>query len=237
LWLRHTNETHAWADLPLSTSREVQAFFDMSTFTVVGNGRSTAFWMGRWLMGQAIKDIAPSLLHFISRRDIANTTVAAGLQARAWVRQISQGVTVPAMREYLNVWDLVSQVQLGDSEDRLVWRWSPDGVYSSKSAYRALLMTSHPIPGCSRIWSTWGPLRVKIFLWLAVRRRHWTADRRRRHGLDTDDHCYLCDQEPETIDHIITSCSFSRQVWWNILTVLGADVSQIRGGTLVDWWD
>jgi hypothetical protein len=55
----------------------------MSTFTVVDNGRSTAFWTGRWLLGHAIKDIAPSLLHFISRRDIANTTVAAGLQARA----------------------------------------------------------------------------------------------------------------------------------------------------------
>jgi hypothetical protein len=114
LWLRHIDETRAWAKLPLSTSREVQAFFDMSTFTVVGNGRSTAFWTGRWLLGQAIKDIAPSLLHFISRRDIANTTVVAGLQARAWVRQISRGITVPAMREYLNVFDLVSQVQLSD---------------------------------------------------------------------------------------------------------------------------
>lgn len=108
LWLRHTDETRVWADLPLSTSREVRAFFDMSTFTVIGNGRSTSFWTGRWLMGHAIKDIAPSLLHFISRRDIVNTTVAAGMQARAWVRQISRGITVPAMREYLNVWDMVS---------------------------------------------------------------------------------------------------------------------------------
>jgi hypothetical protein len=43
LWLRHTNETRAWAELPFSTSREVQTFFNMSTFTIVGNGRSTAF--------------------------------------------------------------------------------------------------------------------------------------------------------------------------------------------------
>jgi hypothetical protein len=38
--------------------------------------------------------------------------------------------------------------------------------------------------------------------------------------------CHLCDQESETIDHIIASCSFSRQVWWNILTVLGANATQ-----------
>jgi hypothetical protein len=59
--------------------------------------------------------------------------------------------------------------------------------------------------------------------------RHLTADRRQRHGLQADDHCYLCDQEPGTIDHIIISCSFSRQIWWNILEALGADASRIGG--------
>jgi hypothetical protein len=36
-------------DLPLSTAKEVQDFFQMSTYTVLGNGRSTAFWTGRWI--------------------------------------------------------------------------------------------------------------------------------------------------------------------------------------------
>lgn len=31
------------------------------------------------------------------------------------------------------------------------------------------------------------------------------ADRRTRHGLDALDHYYLCDQEDETIDHIVAS--------------------------------
>jgi len=48
-----------------------------------------------------------------------------------------------------------------------------------------------------------------MFLWLALRRRHWTADRRQGHGLDANDHCFLCEQEPKTIDHIIASCSFT----------------------------
>jgi hypothetical protein len=43
LWLRHTDDTHAWSGLSLSSSKEVRAFFDMSTFTVIGNGRSTNF--------------------------------------------------------------------------------------------------------------------------------------------------------------------------------------------------
>jgi hypothetical protein len=67
------------------------------------NGHSTAFWTGRWIQGQAVKDVSPSLLDYVSRRNIENTTFAAGLQGRAWVRQIIGGITVPVMREYLHV--------------------------------------------------------------------------------------------------------------------------------------
>lgn len=128
-------------------------------------------------LGQVVKDVVPSLLDFVSRRNIWTTTVAAGLHGRAWVHQISGGITVPVTHEYLRLCDLVSQIQLGVGDDRIVWKWTPDGKYSSKSAYRTLQMISHPIPGCSRIWKTWAPLRVKIFLWLAIRGHHWTVDR------------------------------------------------------------
>lgn len=49
--------------------------------------------------------------------------------------------------------------------------------------------------------------------------RHLTADRRRRHALEADGHCYLCDQDPETIDHIIALCSYFREVWWHMLEI------------------
>lgn len=103
LWLRQADESWAWAELPLSVSKEVQAFFQMSTYTVLGNGRSTAFWTGHWIQGQAVKDVAPSLLDYVSCRNIENTTVAAGLQGRAWVHQITGGITVPVIHEYLHV--------------------------------------------------------------------------------------------------------------------------------------
>jgi hypothetical protein len=162
--------------------------------------------------------------------------VAEGLQGGTWIRQISGGISVPATAQYVRLWNLVAQESLGANPDRLVWRWTEQGTYTSSSAYRALLLTSHPFPGCTRIWKTWAPLRVKIFLWLAFRGRHWTADRRHRHGLDARLECYLCDQEPENIDHIITECSFSRQIWWSILMAFGVDSSQVGGGTILEWW-
>ena len=46
------------------------------------------------------------------------------------------------------------------------------------------LQIINPLLGHKLIWKTWAPLRIKIFLWLAFRRRHWTGDRRLRHGLE-----------------------------------------------------
>lgn len=76
----------------------------------------------------------------------------------------------------------------------------------------------------------------------ASSRRRWTTNRRRRHGLDTNDNYYLCDQDPETIDRIIASCSFSRQIWLTILAVLGVnalgvDASQVGGLSILTWWE
>jgi hypothetical protein len=76
------------------------------------------------------------------------------------------------------------------------------------------------MPGHKLIWKTWAPLRVKIFLCLALKRRHWTGDRRMRHGLETRELCYLCDQGQETINHIIDVCPFSRDIWFHVLQAL-----------------
>jgi hypothetical protein len=97
----------------------------------------------------------------------------------------------------------MAEVTLSDQRDRTVWRCSPDGRYSAKSAYKMLHTGSIPFQGHSLIWKTWAPLMVKIFLWLAFKRRHWTNDRRTRHGLEAREECYLCDQATETIDHIL----------------------------------
>jgi hypothetical protein len=100
LWLQQAEESRAWAELPLSVPHEVQSFFEASTYTILGDGRSTAFWTGRWIQGKAVKHIAPSLLTHVSRRDIRQTTMADGVQGCAWVRQITGGISVPATQQY-----------------------------------------------------------------------------------------------------------------------------------------
>jgi hypothetical protein len=71
------------------------------------------------------------------------------------------------------------------------------------------------------------PPKVKLFFWLTMHSRLWTADRRRRHGLQDSDECNLCAQATETCGHLLVGCVLARQLWHMLLTswtaVLGAE--------------
>ncbi|TVU29264.1 hypothetical protein EJB05_20823, partial [Eragrostis curvula] len=56
---------------------------------------------------------------------------------------------------------LVTEVQLtaSEEEDRHVWRWTPDGQYTSKSAYEAMHHGSIKFHGANLIWKSWAPLK------------------------------------------------------------------------------
>lgn len=128
-----------------------------------------------------------------------------------------------AVAEYLDLWEATENVILSDQPDRTMWRWTPDGRYSAKSAYDKLHTGSIPFRGHALVWKTWALLRVKIFVWLAFRKRHWTNDRRHRHGLQAQDECFLCDQAPKSIDHLLSCCPYTRELLFHICTALGSN--------------
>jgi len=80
--------------------------------------------------------------------------------------------------------------------------------------------------------------KCKTFIWLAIRNRCWTADWLQKRGLPHLDHCSLCDQEDETVQHILTTCVFTRQFWFAVLQPLNlvALVPSRRTVSLADWW-
>jgi hypothetical protein len=65
------------------------------------------------------------------------------------------------------------------------------------------------------------PPRCKFFIWLASLNRCWTADRLSRRGLEHPVRCPLCDQQEETIQHILVACVFAGDTWWQTLYKVG----------------
>jgi len=58
-----------------------------------------------------------------------------------------------------------------------------------------------------------------------------------KRGLPHPAHCPLCDQEDENIQHILTSCVFARQFWFNILQPLNLSSQPTREAiSFASWW-
>jgi hypothetical protein len=89
---------------------------------------------------------------------------------------------------------------------------SGQGVLRSVGLW-AMFFGSTLMLGAKLIWKTAAPLKVRFFFWLVVHERCWTADRRFRHGLQESNICVICDQAPETLDHLLCGCCLARQVW------------------------
>ncbi|KAK1698988.1 hypothetical protein QYE76_015685 [Lolium multiflorum] len=126
---------------------------------------------------------------------------------------------------------------LATLEDAFRWRWTADGVYSAKSAYGAFFAGTTVAPVASQIWRSRGPYSCKFFAWLASRNRCWTVDRLQRRGLPHPVACPLCDQESESIQHLLLGCVVAREVWaWALARWGKMEWLPSVDTELLQWW-
>ncbi|XP_066333343.1 uncharacterized protein [Miscanthus floridulus] len=130
-------------------------------------------------------------------------------------------------------------VNIGDGASARLWTdsWASVGPLCHYAPNLAFFARSASLLGAKELWKTKAPARVKFFFWLALHHRLWTAERRKRHGLQDDDACVLCGQESETADHLFIGCVLTREVWFALLAPLGLTV--LAPGHTEDatsWW-
>jgi len=241
-WLcLHKTEPHQpWSMFPIQVPEQVRAFFAMAIITEVGDGTHTLFWEDRWLHGQRIIDVAPRLHSLVAKKTIKKHTVAEALTEHLWISDIRGASSIGELVEYLDLWDLLTDFSLQpEMEDVHIWRLSPSGQYSAKSAYEHLFQGSTLFRPWERIWKTWAPGKCKFFLWLVEHDKCWTAYRLARRGLPCPKRCLLCDQEQETINHLLVSCPFARQYLYSLLCQVGLQQFAPQATDVVfdDWWD
>jgi hypothetical protein len=151
----------------------------------------------------------------VGRKAYSSRTVAQALDNWYWVSDIRGPLSLRGLQQYLLLWHTLGEVLLSQDADKHVWMHSSSGMFS-KSCYKAFFMGSISFEPRKRLWKSWAPPKCKFFLWLAIRNKCWTTDRLRR-GLQHPVVCVLCDQEQETVQHLLCICSFARQFWHDIL--------------------
>jgi len=81
-----------------------------------------------------------------------------------WVGDIAGGLSVPAIVDYLELWDTLENVQLLENQpDQHLWTPESSGTYSARSAYARFFVGSSGFEPYKRLWKSWAPLRCKIF--------------------------------------------------------------------------
>jgi hypothetical protein len=113
-----------------------------------------------------------------------------------WVSDFQGALTVLVLMEYLELFQELEQVVLQPGmPDKHIWqRLSPTGNFSSKSAYTAMFQGAISFQLAERV------------LHLVSGAQCWTAVKLAMRGMDCPEQCPLCDQDSETINHLLTSC-------------------------------
>lgn len=221
LWLKRTDTRRPWHAFPIDCDKNVTVIFNASIQVQIGDGTRPLFWIDPWLEGTSIQLFALELCKAARKRAQNSCTVALALTAKQWIRDITTPLTIEAFIQYMALWIRLQHIQFQPTEDLISWRWSASQQYTAKSAYTMFFAGSMQMDSANLIWKSWAPPKVKLFLYFALNKRTWTAERRKCHGLQNDDTCAMCSQLPEHIDHLMISCTVARQVRWEILGKLG----------------
>ena len=90
------------------------------------------------------------------------------------------------------------------------------------------------------VWKPWAPPKCKIFAWLIIQNRVWTADRLAKRGWPNCGRCKLCNQTQESAAHLSFKCRFSTRVWVAIKDWLGLHDVDPHGWqnfcNVNEWW-
>ncbi|CAL1354280.1 unnamed protein product [Linum trigynum] len=185
-----------WHLLPAATMWNIQS------------GRQTRFWTDRWLLdGPTLAELAVNL-----PPEAQTLTVAEMVLNGEW--------NVSYLNAFLTNF-IVSQVLLHpvpheEGPDIRVWRLSPSGKFSMRTAYDLTTEEEEP-PATHPIWRAPKTKRVQAFLWLATQGRLLTnAERQRRH-LTMTPTCTVCGDGDETVTHVLRDCPYARGVWAEFL--------------------
>jgi hypothetical protein len=101
LRLRKTQTDRPWKSMDIQVHPNVMTLFSVLVIFMVGDGKSTCFWTGRWLHGQNIADLAPTLFTLVPKLLAKKWTIQEALKNHIWVGDIRGNLQAQCLLEFL----------------------------------------------------------------------------------------------------------------------------------------
>ena len=88
-----------------------------------------------------------------------------------------------------------------------------DNEFSVKIMYKGLDHSPAIEFPYRSVWNSTVPLKIGFFTWEASWGKVLTLDQLKRRGRALANRCFLCEEDEETIEHMLIHCSKARMVW------------------------
>ncbi|KAF7807655.1 hypothetical protein G2W53_039816 [Senna tora] len=188
----------------------------------IGDGVKTNLFNTQWI---------PSIENF----SIPYTNQQMGLDATVnmLIMQDSKRWNVPLIMQNFEptIAKAILSIPLSKTGAVGVWMWkfSNNGVFNVRSAYKAIHKTYETSNGWrvyklvwKRIWNMNVTLVVKNFMWRACRNILPTCVNLKGRGLAIDEKCFICNDSSETTLHALCDCSNVQGMWRDSRIGMGA---------------
>ena len=234
-WYRWEERDRPWKGTDTPCDGVDKQLFSNCTTISLGDGSLASFWRDRWLNGEAPMVLAPAVFKLARFKKVS---VKQGMHNAKWMQGLNRISNAEELRQFVQLWNKVQGTTLSTEKDTMVWNLTANGSYSACSAYEAQFFSRIERSWLASVWTSKMEGKVKIYLWLLLQNRNWTADRLQARGWTHNDLCKLCNQAPETAIHIALLCPFAKEIWFQFRRAhdamcVVADDAQTMG----EWWE
>lgn len=132
-------------------------------------------------------------------------------------------------------WKYVCQAKNLMNEKTNGVQWLMNGQFSIKQYYQLLMRGNMQVVWARYVWNRCTIPKHRLIMWLAIQDRLKTRQRPKIMNVCVNDQCLLCQQHPETINHLLFDCKFSELCLSEVLQWLGIPWRQRNLVQLCRW--
>ncbi|OVA03707.1 Reverse transcriptase zinc-binding domain [Macleaya cordata] len=103
-----------------------------------------------------------------------------------------------------------------------LWAWTPDGIFTVKSAFQQLRIAAPPCPFARFYWAKFVPNKLSVFFWRAINRAVPVDVRIQNCAISLASGCVCCTHmQIESFDHLFMHGGIAAPLWDYFATPFG----------------
>ncbi|XP_028090713.1 uncharacterized protein LOC114290913 [Camellia sinensis] len=235
-----------WADIlgVARTRPDLVEFFKENSAPVIGDGKNTLFWRGTWCNNVCLMEVFPRLYSLsLEKFDSVNVMHIRRNSEVEWNLNFRRSFFQWEVEDLNRLKLLLSNAPVlrENMADALHWKADPSGYFTVSSAYKWCDNSLGTVFKVSDLlWNNVSSPRAQFFGWLAWKGRLKTSSFLQRIRVLSDEanvSCIFCNEEVESVNHVLLLCPFVWKVWSHMLKWWGLQWAQPNTvNCLLDWW-